>query len=1166
MKGWKVDMFRFMRHKSKCLDVAEQIDVPDQTKNIQQAEAAGTSDLTALVTMGDQANAAGSWGDARDAYAEALSLDPNLDAIWVQYGHSLKELGHLDEAEKAYREAINLTPNSSEPFLQLGHLYKIKRQPGLAAGCYRRAFELDPRCDDARLSFNRLAASFYLNSGIEPKSIFVEGTSATEEACIVGREFDIEFYLEQAGPLQKEVDPVEHYNEVGWKLGHDPCVSFSTKAYLELCDEVRGSGINPYFHYLKFGRREGRPGRQDMVQPLSVPYVGDAALVAAELDRGFYYQNYPEVRASGGDPVLHYMTTGWMLGYDPSPSFSTRLYLELSPDVAGGGECPFVHFLKCGRSLGRIAKLPAELAVPHLDLRFSQAVKETVAPHFDEKFYSSRYADMTNSGLDFLEHYLLCGSDEGRDPTPWFSTRHYLERYPEIRIQNINPFFHYLIWGQANGFSPHAPSNGGTPSRFVPKSQLVKQADLRTFLWAGSSSPPLATGTYDAERLNIHWVVPDFERGGGGHMTIFRMVKWLEVFGHSCTVWVANPGAHRTDSERLEIVLRHYQAVRADIRSLSAEPAFIDADAVIATSWDTAYVVAGAAQAKSRYYFVQDYEPYFHPIGSNSIAALKTYELDLACICASGWLKMLMRDKHGRWARSFYLAADERYCKPTDRKSNPVPRIAFYSRDFTSRRAVELGLLALELLAARNVSFEVDFFGSERLIEETPFPAVNWGVVDTSVLAKLYCQADVGVCFSATNYSLVPQEMMACGLPVVELDTESARAAYPKGVVALAGPSPQGIADVLEALVASQPKRADLTSAADEWLSTLSWERSARAVESAILERLEESESKPNKEPASIQGKVKASVIVPSYNGGKLFETVVRRVLEQRCSWNFELIVVDSESTDGTWEFLQSELLNDAHKRRLRAVRIPKVDFQHGRTRNFGASLAQGEYLVFITQDALPCDEFWLYNFVVLMDRYPSAACAFGRHMAWSNASAFTKRDLENHFKQFDEGPLICSKYTDPARWASEDVQWRQFLYYFSDNNACLRKTVWERHNYPEVDYGEDQTWAKEIITRGYGKIYAYHSAVSHSHDYDEVQTFVRARTEANFFARYFGYETVSKDVFHVIQQVNADDEVWGIRAGVSAEEINVRKRLNVHRLMGWGAGSIDGVTFPSAF
>ena len=92
----------------------------------------GSSDT--FVVRGDRANAERRWGDAAAAYSAALDRDPTLFAVWVQYGHSLKEQGHLLEAERAYRQAIKLNQTDADAHLQLGHVLKLQ-------GAYREALE-----------------------------------------------------------------------------------------------------------------------------------------------------------------------------------------------------------------------------------------------------------------------------------------------------------------------------------------------------------------------------------------------------------------------------------------------------------------------------------------------------------------------------------------------------------------------------------------------------------------------------------------------------------------------------------------------------------------------------------------------------------------------------------------------------------------------------------------------------------------------------------------------------------------------------------------------------------------------------------------------------------------------------------------------------------------
>ena len=219
----------------------------------------------------------------------------------------------------------------------------------------------------------------------------------------------------------------------------------------------------------------------------------------------------------------------------------------------------------------------------------------------------------------------------------------------------------------------------------------------------------------------------------------------------------------------------------------------------------------------------------------------------------------------------------------------------------------------------------------------------------------------------------------------------------------------------------------------------------------------------------------KVSVCIPTYNGGKLLTEVIQRVASQRAPWRFEIVVVDSGSTDGSIERIVSAMAQANGPLRpadFRLERIRKSEFQHGRTRNLCVNLALGEFVAFLTQDALPTDEFWLYNLVTVLERFPDAAGAFGRHIAWPAASPFIKRDIANHFDGFLSYPLVLSRAIRLPGIDDNTEAARKILHFFSDNNACLRKAVWQIVPYPEIDFGEDQAWADRIIQLGYEKIY----------------------------------------------------------------------------------------------
>jgi hypothetical protein len=97
------------------------------------------------------------WRTAAGHYAAAVKVDPTRAAIWVQYGHALKESGNRTMAQAAYERALSIAPDVADTYVQLGHVTKLMGSPGVAARHYRRALELDPNRADAALELELVA-------------------------------------------------------------------------------------------------------------------------------------------------------------------------------------------------------------------------------------------------------------------------------------------------------------------------------------------------------------------------------------------------------------------------------------------------------------------------------------------------------------------------------------------------------------------------------------------------------------------------------------------------------------------------------------------------------------------------------------------------------------------------------------------------------------------------------------------------------------------------------------------------------------------------------------------------------------------------------------------------------------------------------------------------
>ena len=70
---------------------------------------------------------------------------------------------------------------------------------------------------------------------------------------------------------------------------------------------------------------------------------------------------------------------------------------------------------------------------------------------------------------------------------------------------------------------------------------------------------------FNCDCMDIHWIIPDFGRGAGGHMTIFRMVEFLEQFGHRQTIWIQNAFNHDIPANAKADIQKWYRPISDNV-------------------------------------------------------------------------------------------------------------------------------------------------------------------------------------------------------------------------------------------------------------------------------------------------------------------------------------------------------------------------------------------------------------------------------------------------------------------------------------------------------------------------------------------------------------------------------------------------------------------------
>jgi len=264
------------------------------------------------------------------------------------------------------------------------------------------------------------------------------------------------------------------------------------------------------------------------------------------------------------------------------------------------------------------------------------------------------------------------------------------------------------------------------------------------------------------------------------------------------------------------------------------------------------------------------------------------------------------------------------------------------------------------------------------------------------------------------------------------------------------------------------------------------------------------------------------TIVIPTKNGGELLDQVLAKVFAQKTQYEYEVICVDSGSTDATVDIIK--------KYPCQIYEILPQEFGHGKTRNYGASKGSGEYIVFLTQDALPVDENWLENLINAMKMDEEVVGGFGRHLPYPGCNVLDDRDINLHFKGFGESNTV-SWIEDKKRY-EEDEAYRHFLAFFSDNNSCIKRSVWEKYPYPDVNFSEDQIWMKKMIEMGYKRVYAPSAVVYHSHNYPLKTYFKRYYDEYKGvyqIHQYRMFKSVPRMVYGILRITKGDMAyIWG--------------------------------------
>ena len=225
-------------------------------------------------------------------------------------------------------------------------------------------------------------------------------------------------------------------------------------------------------------------------------------------------------------------------------------------------------------------------------------------------------------------------------------------------------------------------------------------------------------------------------------------------------------------------------------------------------------------------------------------------------------------------------------------------------------------------------------------------------------------------------------------------------------------------------------------------------------------------------------------IIIPTYKPDATFEKLISRLQRQTVKPQRILVINTEEALWEQAEFDKSPFVfGTLAGMKMELYHIRKEEFDHGGTRAWAAGKSQAEYLMFMTQDAMPADQYLIERLLTIMTQDPMIGAAYARQLPTADCGM-----IERYTREFNYGENSLIK-------TAEDIPQMGIKTFFcSDVCAMYRRNIYlsgggfVRHTI----FNEDMICAGTMIQKGYKVAYAADARVIHSHNYTAMEQFHR--------------------------------------------------------------------------
>lgn len=345
---------------------------------------------------------------------------------------------------------------------------------------------------------------------------------------------------------------------------------------------------------------------------------------------------------------------------------------------------------------------------------------------------------------------------------------------------------------------------------------------------------------------SIAWIVPSPIKGSGGIRTIIENANSLVKKGYQVDIYIEEDFENTSISMHNKIKNYYGECLCQVFMGIVMRQPY---DLVFATfSLQTDYI--NHIDAPRKAYFIQDFEPWFEPRGDLYLQMENTYRNNFKGISIGHWLAHKINSEFGMNMHSFNFCANTSIYKPIQ-NIKKEKAVCFIFQPEKPRRCSQIGISALKIVKKMRPDTKIYLYGSEYDSTSIPENMENLKILSPTQCNNLYNKCTVGLCLSSSNPSRIPFEMMAAGLPVVDLYLENNLYDMPDSSISLAEPTPEAIATAIVKILDDEKKQKQMSLAGNKFMASFpidkGFKQFGKIVDDIINDRDSTNSSKPKK-------------------------------------------------------------------------------------------------------------------------------------------------------------------------------------------------------------------------------------------------------------------------------------------------------------------------------